>query len=78
MGQIVNDIGLEFINNWSILYVKIKDLNYLILSEQLYGETKSISKIELNNLIENSIFNASNNTSDIVGQYYEDSIYYIF
>ena len=78
LDQIENDIGLEFINNLSILYVKIKDLNYLFLSEQLYGETKSISQTELNNFIENSISNVSKNTSNIVGQYYEDSILLYF
>ena len=78
MDQIVNDIGLEFINNLSILYVKIKNLNYLILIEQLYGEAKSISQTELNDFIENSISNVAKNTSDIVGQYYEDSILLYF
>ena len=76
--KISSDYGFEFIHNLSILYVKIKDINSFILSEQLYGEAKSVSKSELNNIIEKSVSNASRNTSDIVGQYYEDSVLLYF
>ena len=76
--KISSDYGFEFIHYLSILYVKIKDINSFILSEQLYGEAKSVSKSELNNIIEKSVSNASRNTSDIVGQYYEDSVLLYF
>ena len=76
--KISSDYGFEFIHYLSILYVKIKDINSFILSEQLYGEAKSVSKIELNDIIEKSVSNASRNTSDIVGQYYEDSVLLYF
>ena len=76
--KISSDYGFELIHNLSILYVKIKDINSFILSEQLYGEAKSVSKIELNDIIEKSVSNASRNTSDIVGQYYEESVLLYF
>ena len=76
--KISSDYGFEFIHNLSILYVKIKDINSFILSEQLYGEAKSVSQNELNDIIEKSVSNASRNTSDIVGQYYEESVLLYF
>ena len=74
----INNYGFELINNLSILYAKINDINAFILGEQLYGEAKSISDIDLNNIIEQSISNVSKNTKDIVGQYYEDSVLLYF
>ncbi len=76
--KISSDYGFELIHNLSILYVKIKDINSFILSEQLYGEAKSVSQNELNDIIEKSVSNASRNTSDIVGQYYEESVLLYF
>ena len=76
--KISSDYGFELIQNLSILYVKIKDLNSFYLSEQLYGEAKSVSQIDLNNIIEKSVSKASRNTSDIVGQYYEESVLLYF
>ena len=73
-----NDYGFELINNLSILYAKISDIKSFILGEQLYGEAKSISESDLNNIIEKSISNISKNTTDIVGQYYEDNVLLYF
>ena len=74
----ITNYGFELINNLSILYAKINDIHSFILGEQLYGEAKSISDIDLNNIIEQSISNVSKNTKDIVGQYYEDSVLLYF
>ena len=72
----INDYGFELINNLSILYTKISDIKSFILGEKLYGEAKGLSENDLNNIIEESGSNNSENTTDIVGQYYEDN--YIF
>ena len=71
LDKIANDYGLEFINDLSVLYAKIKDIHSFILSNQLYGDAKSI---DLNDIISYSVSNVSKNTSDIVGQSYEDSV----
>lgn len=78
LSKISKDYGVEFIEDLSILYAKIKDVNSFILGTQLYGEAKSISEIDLNNIIEESISNVSKNSSDIVGQFYEDSVLLYF
>ena len=75
LDQIANNYGVEFINDLSILYAKIKDIHSFILSTQLYGEAKSM---DLNNIIAGSISNVSSNTSDIVGQCYEDNVLLYF
>ena len=75
LGQIANNYGFEFINDLSIFYVNIKDIQSFILSTQLYGEAESMN---LNDIIANSISNASKKTSDIVGQSYEDSVLLYF
>ena len=74
----INDYGFELINNLSILYSKISDIKSFILGEQLYGEAKGLSENDLNNIIEKSLSVNSKNTTDIVGQYYEDSVLLYF
>jgi hypothetical protein len=73
-----DDFGFAFINNLSILYFKIKDIIFFILNAELYGEAKSLSKKDLQNLMEISISNVSTNTTDIVGHFYEDSVLLYF
>jgi len=73
-----DEFGFSFINNLSILYVKIKDIIFFILNAELYGEAKSLSRKDLKNLMEISISNVSTNTSDIVGHFYEDSVLFYF
>ena len=67
-----------FIDNLSLLYFKIKDIIFFILNAELYGEAKTLSKEDLQNLMEISISNVSINTTDIVGHSYEDSILFYF
>ena len=74
----INDYGFELINNLSILYIKISDIKSFILGEQLYGEAKGLSENDLNNIIGKSLSVNSKNTTDIVGQYYEDSVLLYF
>ena len=78
LDKIKNDYGFELIDNLSILYAKIRDIKTFVLGEELYGEAKSLSENDLNNIIEKSISNISNNTTEIVGQYYEDSVLFYF
>ena len=78
LDQIINDYGFEFIKNLSIFYIKIKDIHSFILASQLYGEAKSMSEMDLNNIIEKSLSNSSKNTTDIVGQNYEDNVVFYF
>ena len=78
LDKIINDYGFQLINNLSILYAKISDIKSFILGEQLYGEAKSLSENDLNNIIEKSFSINSKNTTDIVGQYYEDSVLLYF
>ena len=70
----INDYGFELINNLSILYTKISDIKSFILSEKLYGEAKGLSENDLNNIIEKSCSTNSKNSTDIIGQYYEDIV----
>lgn len=74
LDQKKNDYGFELINDLSIMYIKINDINTFILNLQLSGETKSVSQEDLENLINQSISNISNNTTDIVGKYYEENV----
>ena len=78
LDKLINDYGFEFINNLSIFYINIKNINSFILGSQLYGEAKSMSKMDLNNMIEKSLSISSKNTSDIVGQSYEDNVLLYF
>ena len=78
LNELKDEFGFSFINNLSILYVKIKDIIFFILNAELYGEAKSLSNKDLKNLMEISISNVSVNTSDIVGHFYEDSVLFYF
>ena len=72
LGEKRKDFGFLFSNNLYILYITIKNIKYFILDTQLYGEAKSISQLDLENLIKSPISNVSNNTSDIAaGNFYE-------
>ena len=61
--------GFAFINNLSVLYIKIKDYFYFFLNAELYGEAKSLSQ----NLMETSISNISKNTTNIEENFYENN-----
>ena len=75
LGEKRKDFGFLFSNNLYILYITIKNIKYFILDTQLYGEAKSISQLDLENLIKSPISNVSNNTSDIAaGNFYEETI----
>ena len=72
------EFGTEFIKDLPLLYVKIDDIKSFILNMELYGETKDFSQDDLKNLLENSVSNVSRDTSEIVGQFFEDSVLIYF